>query len=278
MTNTEPTTNFHDQRIAGVMGEIAKIGRDAKNHHSGYNYASADAVYDALRPILAKHGVNVEHRVKGLKVATVRDVDFLCVKTWVRLRSQSGFDFHWSKYEIPVNIQGKVGVRFDPQGVQAAVTYAVKYFLRSRLLLNTGEPDADANAPQEASRPAKSRPSATRRPAAKPEAKEASPFTVDANSLGTPEFRAYIKDGGTDAAKATYRFILRNRKDPEARKAIVENLEVISAALPPAGQAGLGQIVAGWEAAENPPPIVEKYAKTFGGEVVDAKVDAPAEE
>ena len=275
MTNTEPTTNFHDQRIAGVMGEVTKIGRDSKNNHAGYGYASADAVYDAVRPILAKHGVNVEHRVKGLKVFAVRETDFLCVKVWVRLRSQSGFDFYWSKYEIPVNIQSKAGVRFDAQGVQAAVTYAIKYFLRSRLLLNTGEPDADANAPGEApARANRARAAAPKTPAPK----AAPVFQVTADQLGTQAFRDYLKDGGTAAAKETYRFILRNRKDPKAREAITANLVVISEALPPAGQAGLGQIVAGWEAAANPPAIVEKYQKTFGGEVTDAKVDPPKED
>ena len=41
------------ERIAAVMAEVGRVERDARNAHANYDYASADAVYDAVRPLLA---------------------------------------------------------------------------------------------------------------------------------------------------------------------------------------------------------------------------------
>lgn len=44
-------------RMAAVMADIGAIGKDSRNQQQGFNYRSIDAVYNALNPLLAKHGI-----------------------------------------------------------------------------------------------------------------------------------------------------------------------------------------------------------------------------
>ena len=128
------------ERIAAVMAEVGRVERDARNAHANYDYASADAVYDAVRPLLAKHGLVVRQQCAPLLDGTVDGVVHLC------LRVSTYFDGEECPPPVPVPLPIK---RFTPQAVQAALTYAQKYFLRGALCLATGEPDADADVPPE---------------------------------------------------------------------------------------------------------------------------------
>jgi len=51
--------------IAAVVGEMSKIGisKDSTNSSQGYKFRGIDAVYGALSPLLAKHGLCVLPRV-----------------------------------------------------------------------------------------------------------------------------------------------------------------------------------------------------------------------
>jgi hypothetical protein len=44
-------------RMAAVMREIGAIGKDSTNEQQRFKYRSIDAVYNALNPLLAKHGI-----------------------------------------------------------------------------------------------------------------------------------------------------------------------------------------------------------------------------
>lgn len=62
------------KRVAAAMAEIEHISFDATNHFAKYKYASTDAVFAHIRPILAKHELTVrcseidfEYREMGAK-------------------------------------------------------------------------------------------------------------------------------------------------------------------------------------------------------------------
>ena len=44
-------------KISAVMGEIGAIGKNGKNKIQGYQFRGIDAVYNALNPLLSKHGI-----------------------------------------------------------------------------------------------------------------------------------------------------------------------------------------------------------------------------
>lgn len=43
--------------MAAVMADMVSIGKDSTNQQQGFKYRSIDAVYNALNPLLAKHGI-----------------------------------------------------------------------------------------------------------------------------------------------------------------------------------------------------------------------------
>jgi hypothetical protein len=53
------------QKIAAVQGELARtgIGKDSENSFDRYKFRGIDAVYNALAPLLAKHGLCVLPRI-----------------------------------------------------------------------------------------------------------------------------------------------------------------------------------------------------------------------
>lgn len=58
-TSTEgpTTTGKVFGQIAKIMAEVGHIGKDRKNSAQGYNFRGIDDCYNALHPILSKHGV-----------------------------------------------------------------------------------------------------------------------------------------------------------------------------------------------------------------------------
>lgn len=44
-------------KLAAIMAEVEAIGKDKKNEQQGFKFRGIDDVYNALHPILAKHGV-----------------------------------------------------------------------------------------------------------------------------------------------------------------------------------------------------------------------------
>ena len=120
------------ERIAAVMVAVGTIERDAKNTFANYSYSSADAVYDAVRRLLGEHGLVVRQTSLPLQVQQVGD------KAHMYLPVSTFFEGEDPQPPVPIPV-----ARFDAQAIQAAFTYAQKYWLRGVLCLSTGEPDAD---------------------------------------------------------------------------------------------------------------------------------------
>lgn len=51
------------QKIADVMRDLSAVGKDGKNAQQGYAFRKIDDVYNALHPIMAKHGIFTNVRV-----------------------------------------------------------------------------------------------------------------------------------------------------------------------------------------------------------------------
>lgn len=63
------TTNVY-QAIAAVSKDLAQVGisKDSRNAAQGFNFRGIDAVYNALAPLLAKHGLCILPRCIGRSV------------------------------------------------------------------------------------------------------------------------------------------------------------------------------------------------------------------
>ena len=138
--------------LAAAMIDMPAVAElDANNPHKNYKYASADSLYAAVRPALAKHGLTV----------WFQELDFKLEK------NSGGKLFIHAAYELGFQTDPQepppeesrerltmVSPYFDVQSCQAVRTYAQKYWLRSKCLMATGEIEADLDANEQAEQPA----------------------------------------------------------------------------------------------------------------------------
>ena len=121
--------------ISAAMGEIQKLGKDDKNPHGNYSFASIDAFLDMCRPICAAHGLHP-------LVNTVASETF-----------EAGNNKLWAKFTYQISLAHTSGENIEPVGMNvmlpltgaqtsgSAQSYAVKQFLRGLFLISTGDKD-----------------------------------------------------------------------------------------------------------------------------------------
>lgn len=166
--------------LAKAQAEIKSIGKDSQGNvetKSGvkfkYTYASLGAILEAVRPVLAKHGLSI---VQGASDTT----NGFNVETWL---VHSSGEYIANVVAVPVSKQ-------DAQGVGSALTYGRRYGVSALLALSTDEDD-DGEA-------------AVKKPAPKAETKKAEPAKAEADAddhtpIGT-------KWDGSDADALDYTF------------------------------------------------------------------------
>jgi hypothetical protein len=128
-----------NEALRAVLAEIHRLKKGDKNDHGKYAYVSVDDVKDHVRPILAKHGLHV----------SVCEVSFDLVgvesRNGVTTSARISYDItlrHVSGEALPPD---RITILLPYTGAQtagAARSYAVKEWMKSTLLVSTGEKDA----------------------------------------------------------------------------------------------------------------------------------------
>jgi hypothetical protein len=193
--------------LVAAQADLKSITKDKVNPHFHSKYVTLDAIIEAVRPVLASHGLTVlQGGFPDMDVnASVFGVETILLHT-------SG---EWLSTTVEVPLGKK-----DPQGAGAAITYGRRYGLSSLLSLATDDDD-DGNSATANRKPAK----------AKPEAKASPRVTGAITTL--PNWPAPYKFGGVllkDAPIAELRRIIEwEPKDAEKyaplKEAIVMELE-----------------------------------------------------
>jgi hypothetical protein len=126
--------------LSKAQGELQNVTKDAKNPHFKSDYATLDAITDAVRPVFSKHGLAV------VQVPTFHDgivvLDILIT--------------HSSGQWIGVDAAAPIA-KADPQGVGSATTYLRRYSLAGIAALAQTDDDGNAasgNGQQKAAPPA----------------------------------------------------------------------------------------------------------------------------
>jgi hypothetical protein len=132
-------TSKVNEAIRAVLADIHRLKKDDKNQHGGYAYVSVDDVKDHVRPLLAKNSLHfsiteVSYELVGVagKSGTTSSAK---IAYEVRLRHVSG-------EEMPPEFITIVLPYTGAQTAGAARSYAVKEWMKSTLLVSTGEKDA----------------------------------------------------------------------------------------------------------------------------------------
>jgi hypothetical protein len=156
---------------------LKAVAKDSVNPHFKNKYASLDAMIDAVRPVLAKHGLAI---IQG-----ALDSDPVQLSCETMLIHESG---EWLAGGVTLPL-GKS----DPQGAGAAMTYARRYGLAALLSLATEEDD-DGHAATP--------------PRAQPEAKAATP----GKSAGFVKVMPFGKFKGTNMGELPSAELERTKK------------------------------------------------------------------
>jgi ERF superfamily len=132
-TELDETLSIIKRRIAyqkalvAAVGELSNVAKTAANPYFKSKYAPLDAIIDATRPVLKKHGLAVIQQPlfkdgsAGVETVIIHDGGYSCSSTLL----------------LPLKDQ-------SPQGVGSAITYARRYSLAAVLGI-ASEDDDDGN-------------------------------------------------------------------------------------------------------------------------------------
>jgi hypothetical protein len=135
--------------IAAVSGELAKIGiaKDSKNAQQGYVFRGIDSVYNALAPVLAKHGLVILPRILSRE----------CVERTSKSGSAQFFVTVEAEFDFVAVADGSVHVvrtygeaqDSADKATNKAMSAAYKYAAFQAFCIPTeGDNDADATTPE----------------------------------------------------------------------------------------------------------------------------------
>ena len=136
-------------RLAACMGEIKTVAHDAKFDGGGakYAYASTDAIYAAVRKILAHHEIgiissfNIERCDPVFKAYGNSPDPEITAQAFIVLRAKVLMHLSFDgavAFTEPMEVVA-AGKQTLPQGLEALHSYAMKTWLRTTFLLPTGE-------------------------------------------------------------------------------------------------------------------------------------------
>ncbi len=148
---TELPSNVY-AKIAAVQGELAQtgIGKDSKNTFDKYMFRGIDAVYNALAPLLAKHGLCVLPRMleRDLQERQSRKGDPMF---YVTVTAEFDFVSAEDGSTHTIRTYGEAMDRSD-KATNKAMSAAYKYAAFMTFAIPTeGDNDADASTPEIAS-------------------------------------------------------------------------------------------------------------------------------
>lgn len=139
---TAPTLKLN-AAIAAVMAEVKRLEKADENKFGHYNYTSVDDFKDALRPLLAKHGI-ILHMTEACDVATVEQERKTVGGKDAALIAKYVFSITLEHVEGEIGKEEKITVMLPYTGAQttgAARSYAVKEWGKSRFLMSSGDTD-----------------------------------------------------------------------------------------------------------------------------------------
>lgn len=133
------------QRMAALMADIGAIAKDSTNQQQGFKYRSIDAVYNALNPLLAKHGIFTTPEVLE-KTREERTNSKGTVLAFTTLRVRYSF---WAPdgSSVSCTVEGE-GMDSGDKSSNKAMAVAHKYALLQTFCIPTEEqkdPDADVH-------------------------------------------------------------------------------------------------------------------------------------
>lgn len=133
--------------VCAVMSEVKRLEKADKNEFAKYMFTSVDDFKDAIRPLMAKHGLSVHVDEKSFKIQELDTAD----KTGKVKKSNI------AKYKYAMTLYHKSGENSKPERATVALpfvgaqtsgiakSYAIKEWFKSRFLASAGDQQEEAD-------------------------------------------------------------------------------------------------------------------------------------
>lgn len=193
------------QALAKFNAKVVKVEKDGTNPFLKNKYATLDNIVDAVRPLLAEHGLSV------MQVPTDGESGSISMKTVL---------IHESGEWLESGTLTMKPVKQTPQEIGSVLTYARRYQLSAFLSLNTGEDDDGNSSSGVTGKPENKKPQTKKQQAPKPDKPKEEPKddkisegTLKAvNTLMSNYVTATLKAGETvDGQRAKLKDWLREK-------------------------------------------------------------------
>lgn len=124
--------------ISAAMGKVKTIGKDNKNNYDKYDFASIDNFLTLVNPICAAQGL-LFHMQEGV-ISEFTKKGRNGESSWLRVTFEITA-YHVSGQSLPAVFRSVEVQRTGAQAYGSAQSYALKQYLRSLLLIPTGDKD-----------------------------------------------------------------------------------------------------------------------------------------
>lgn len=125
--------------IAAAIGSVSKLGKDNKNEHQRYMFASIDDFLAMVNPICADNGL-----IFHMQETALEEFDRVNAKgeatAWFRMH-YSITVYHTSGQSLPPVSRSVEVQRTGAQASGSAQSYALKQFMRALFMIPTGDKD-----------------------------------------------------------------------------------------------------------------------------------------
>ncbi len=135
------------ERVSAVMGEVKGVEKTSMNQHGRYKYAGHEAVTEAIRGSMLRHGIVQTISTDAMTLHPGGHIS-LAVRIRWSSKEQTGAHFENDHIESTIHaLQHAQTSNGNPtaQQIGQAISYACKNFAFKTLML-TGDPDADSDA------------------------------------------------------------------------------------------------------------------------------------
>jgi len=133
--------------LVAAIGELQDVAKTASNPYFKSKYAPLDAIVEATRPVLAKHGLAIQQFplfMEGSTLVEITDKNGNVTKSPIMTAGVETTILHKAGHFTTTTLLLPLKDQ-SPQGVGSAITYARRYSLAAVLGLAT-EDDDDGNA------------------------------------------------------------------------------------------------------------------------------------
>ena len=132
------------KKVANVMGEVGMVEKNGYNNYYNYEYATAEDIKEAIRPLCAKESLWISSQVKDYKKNRVKTSKGSSTEIELTMYFTIRCGDTGAKVRL---VYSGYSIDSSDKFIYKAYTGAMKYFLINNFMLSTGD-DPEVDSPE----------------------------------------------------------------------------------------------------------------------------------